>query len=42
MNFDYTADELAFRNEVREYLKNNLPRDLADKVLNAKRLHRED
>lgn len=42
MNFDYTPEEQAFRSQVREFLKNNLPQDISEKLLNMKRLHRED
>jgi alkylation response protein AidB-like acyl-CoA dehydrogenase len=42
VNFDYTPEEQAFRTEVREFLKAKLPRDLSEKILNLKRLHKED
>jgi alkylation response protein AidB-like acyl-CoA dehydrogenase len=42
MDLNYTAEDLAFRNTVREYLEANLPKDLQHKVLNHKRLSRED
>ncbi|MBC7983643.1 MAG: acyl-CoA dehydrogenase family protein [Candidatus Obscuribacterales bacterium] len=42
VNFEYTPDEQKFRAEVREFLQKNLPLDLADKMLNMKRMHRED
>jgi len=42
VNFEYTPEEQAFRAEVRKYLQANLPRDLSEKILNYKQLHRED
>ncbi|MBC3916103.1 acyl-CoA dehydrogenase family protein [Undibacterium sp. CY18W] len=42
MDLNYTAEDLAFRDEVRAYLEANLPQDLQQKVLNHKRLSRED
>jgi alkylation response protein AidB-like acyl-CoA dehydrogenase len=42
MNLNYTADDLAFRDTVRAYLKANLPQDLQHKVLNHKRLSKDD
>ena len=42
MNIDYSADEIAFRDEVRAFLKSNLPDDLRNKVLNTKRMVSED
>ncbi|MBI1772502.1 MAG: acyl-CoA dehydrogenase family protein [Burkholderiales bacterium] len=42
MDLNYTAEDLAFRDEVRTYLEANLPQDLQQKVLNHKRLSRED
>ncbi|MFZ6756548.1 acyl-CoA dehydrogenase family protein [Undibacterium sp. Ji50W] len=42
MDLNYTAEDLAFRDKVRAYLEANLPPDLQQKVLNHKRLSRED
>lgn len=42
MDLNYTAEDLAFRDEVRAYLETNLPADLKQKVLNHKRMSRED
>ncbi|MFZ6776111.1 acyl-CoA dehydrogenase family protein [Undibacterium sp. Ji83W] len=42
MDLNYTAEDLAFRDQVRNYLEANLPQDLQQKVLNHKRLSRED
>jgi len=42
VNFDYTPDEQAFRAEVRAFLKKELPKDISEKLLNMKRLGRED
>ncbi len=42
MDLNYTADDLAFRDTVRTYLEANLPADLQQKVLNHKRLSKDD
>ena len=42
MNMNYTADELAFRNEVRSFLEEKLPADIAAKVKSGRRLNRDD
>ena len=42
MNLEYDADDLEFRSEVRTFIEENLPFDLQAKVLNHKRLSRED
>ncbi|MBC3928384.1 acyl-CoA dehydrogenase family protein [Undibacterium sp. CY21W] len=42
MDLNYTPEDLAFRDQVRSYLEANLPTDLQQKVLNHKRLSRED
>ena len=42
MDLNYTAEDLAFRDTVRAFLNANLPKDLQDKVLNHKRLSKED
>lgn len=42
MNLDFSPTELAFRAEVRAFLRDKLPRDIADKMLNLKRMSRED
>lgn len=42
MDLNYTADDLAFRDTVRGYLDANLPKDLQQKVLNHKRLSKDD
>ena len=42
MDLNYTAEDLAFRDTVRAFLNENLPRDLQQKVLNHKRLSKED
>ena len=42
MDLNYTAEDLAFRDQVRTYLEASLPQDLQQKVLNHKRLSRED
>jgi alkylation response protein AidB-like acyl-CoA dehydrogenase len=42
MNLDYSAEELAFRDAVRAFVRERLPRDIARKVLDHRRLHKED
>ena len=42
MDLNFTAEELAFREQVREWVANNLPKDISHKVHNALRLSRED
>jgi alkylation response protein AidB-like acyl-CoA dehydrogenase len=42
MDLSYSAEELAFRDEVRDFLKNELPRATADKVRRNQHLSRED
>ena len=42
MNFEYTKEEQNFRSEVREWLKENLPKSLSDKVKKYQRLHKQD
>ena len=42
MDLQYGADDEAFRDTVRSYLAEHLPKDLQKKVLNHKRLSRED
>src|SRR5258708_34063992 len=42
MNLDYSPADDAFRADIRAWLEANLPRELSDKVLNHKRLNRED
>ena len=42
MNMNYTAEELAFRDEVRAFLDENLPADIAAKVKGFRRLSKED
>lgn len=42
MDLNYTAEEEAFRQEVRTFLQVNLRPSLAEKVRDAKRLTRED
>ncbi len=42
MDLDFTAEEQAHRSEVRRFLQDKLPADLADKVNAGKRLDRED
>ena len=42
MDLSYSAEELAFRNEVRSWLDANLPEDIRDKVSGYKGLSKED
>ncbi len=42
MDLDYSAEDLAFREEVRRFLDEKLPADLQHKVLGHKRLSRDD
>ena len=42
MNFEYTKEEQNFRNEVREWLKETLPKSLSDKVKKYQRLSKQD
>ena len=42
MNLNYTAEELAFRDEVRAFLDEKLPADIAAKVKGFRRLSKED
>ena len=42
MDLNYSAEELAFRDEVRGWLDANIPADLREKVLNYEELGKED
>ncbi|MBX3503598.1 MAG: acyl-CoA dehydrogenase family protein [Alphaproteobacteria bacterium] len=42
MDLAFTKDDLAFRDEVRDFVARNLPRDIADKVAGGKHLERDD
>ena len=42
MDLDYSAEELSFRDEVRAFVRDNLPHDIARKVLEHRRLHKDD
>ncbi|GKX34354.1 MAG: hypothetical protein MnENMB40S_19720 [Rhizobiaceae bacterium MnEN-MB40S] len=42
MDLNYSDEELAFRDEVRNFLDKELPKSLSDKVLTGKRLTRDD
>ena len=39
MDLNYSPEELAFRDEVRAWLRENLPADLRDKVASYERSH---
>lgn len=42
MDLNYSADELAFRDEVRNWLESHLPADIRDKVVNYRGLSKDD
>lgn len=42
MDLNYAPEDLAFRDSVRAWLQSNLPHDLQHKVLNHKRMHKDD
>ncbi|MFT3799942.1 MAG: acyl-CoA dehydrogenase family protein [Burkholderiaceae bacterium] len=42
MDLNYSTEELAFRDEVRQWIGDNLPTDLRDKVLNNQELLKDD
>ena len=42
MDLNFTAEELAFRTEIRQWVADNLPQDIAHKVRTALRLSRDD
>jgi alkylation response protein AidB-like acyl-CoA dehydrogenase len=42
MDIEYTAEEQAFREEVRTFVRENLPEDIARKVLDHRRLEKSD
>ena len=42
MDLSYSAEELAFRDEVRDWLGTNLPADIRDKVVNYQHLSKDD
>jgi len=42
MNLEFTAEENAFRAQVRQFVAEQLPADIRDKVRGAQRLQRED
>jgi hypothetical protein len=42
MDLAFTADELAFREQIRAWVRDNLPKEISDKVRNAIHLTRDD
>ncbi len=42
MDLNYSPEELEFRDEVRQFLRDELPSSLASKVRNGIHLHKED
>ena len=41
MDLNPTAEDRAFREEVRSFVRGNLPRDISEAMLNQKKLSRE-
>ena len=42
MDLNFTPDEQRFRDEVRSFIRANLPKELSDKVVHGKRLEKDD
>jgi len=42
MDFNYTAEQLAFRDEVRTFVRDHMPHEIARKVIEHKELLKED
>ena len=42
MDLNYTPEEIAFRDEVRAFLSEKLPKEMSDKVKYRKHLTKED
>ena len=42
MDLSFSAEDIAFRDEVRRFIAEQLPADIRRKVVNAQRLGRED
>ena len=42
MDLNFTAEELEFRRDIRQWVAESLPKDLSHKVHNALRLTRDD
>ena len=42
MDLNYSADEQAFRHEVRDWIRAHLPDDIRDKVVNYRGLSKDD
>ena len=42
MDLNYSAEEIAFRDEVRSWFQANIPADLRQKVLDYEELGKED
>ena len=42
MDFNFTEQEINFRNEVKNWLSDNLPKNISEKVRKYQRLHKED
>ena len=42
MDLAFTPEELAFRDDIRNWVHANLPKDISEKVHAAQRLSRED
>ena len=42
MNLEFTKEDNDFRLEVREFIKNNLPKEISAKIADGKRISKED
>ena len=42
MDFNFTEQETNFRNEIKNWLSNNLPKNISEKVRKYQRLHKKD
>ena len=42
MDFEFTPEEQRFRDEVRAFVRGHLPKDVSEKVIQGKRLEKED
>ena len=42
MDFNFTEQETNFRNEIKNWLSNNLPKNISEKVRKYQRLHKQD
>lgn len=42
MNLTYSKEDNQFRQTIREFIKNNLPKDISAKVADGKRIEKSD